>query len=88
MVSLPWKAAGHAETCPYDTMSYVRKDDVKAVLGRVLTWPKPAQEKAVASLRAIEPRMGVRQRIPRDADCSEVATDKEVEAAFRFFGAA
>jgi hypothetical protein len=27
---------------------------VKAVLGRVLTWPAPAQEEAVASLRAIE----------------------------------
>jgi hypothetical protein len=67
------------------------KEDVNEVLGPVPTWPKPAQEEAVASLRAIEPRMGDRQRIPRDAggaDCSEVATDKEVEAAFRFFGAA
>jgi hypothetical protein len=27
---------------------------VKEVLGRVLTWPKPAEEEAVASLRAIE----------------------------------
>jgi hypothetical protein len=32
----------------------MKKDDVKAVLGRVLTWPAPAQEQAVASLRAIE----------------------------------
>jgi hypothetical protein len=32
----------------------MKKGDVKAVLGRVLTWPAPAQEEAVASLRAIE----------------------------------
>jgi hypothetical protein len=29
-------------------------DHVKAVLGRVLTWPAQAQEEAVASLKAIE----------------------------------
>jgi hypothetical protein len=32
----------------------MKKGDVKAVLGRVLTWPEPAQAEAVASLRAIE----------------------------------
>jgi hypothetical protein len=39
------------KTC---TISDTKKDDLKAVLGRVLTWPAPAQEEAVASLRAIE----------------------------------
>jgi hypothetical protein len=37
-----------------DMMTDMKRDDVKAVLGRVLTWPAPAQEEAVASLRAIE----------------------------------
>ena len=32
----------------------MKKDDVQAVLGRVLTWPVQAQEEAIASLRAIE----------------------------------
>jgi hypothetical protein len=32
----------------------MKKVDVRAVLGRVLTWPAKAQEEAVASLRAIE----------------------------------
>ena len=38
----------------YGTMSDMKKDDVNAVLSRVLTWPAEAQEEAVASLRAIE----------------------------------
>jgi hypothetical protein len=45
---------GSAENGRYVTISDMKKDDVKAVLGRVLTWPAPAQEEAVASLRAIE----------------------------------
>jgi hypothetical protein len=32
----------------------MKKEDVKAVLGRVLTWPEGAQREAVATLRAIE----------------------------------
>jgi hypothetical protein len=32
----------------------MKKAGVKAVLGRVLTWPEPAQEEAIASLRGIE----------------------------------
>ena len=43
-----------AERGRYGTISDMKKDDVKAVLGRVLTWPAPAQKEAVASLRAIE----------------------------------
>ena len=38
----------------YVRMSDMKKDDVKAVLGRVLTWPAEAQKEAVATLRAIE----------------------------------
>jgi hypothetical protein len=58
--------------------------------------PKPAQEEAVASLRAIEHEWVTGDEYHAtpeeleaidEADCSEVATDKEVEAAFRFFGA-
>jgi hypothetical protein len=78
-------------------MCDMRKDDVKAVLGRVLTWPAPAQEEAVASLRAIEGEWvsgGEYEATPEeleaidDADRSEVASDKEVEHAFRSFRAA
>jgi hypothetical protein len=95
--ALLMQTAGRAETWPYDTMGYVRKEAVKAVLGRLLTWPKPAQEEAVASLCAIEhewvtgdeyhPTPEELEAID-EADCSEVATDDEAEAAFRFFGAA
>jgi hypothetical protein len=72
----------------------MKKDDVKAVLGRVLTWPAPAQEEAVASLRAIEDELvggGDYHATPEElkaideADRSGVATEDEVEAAFRSF---
>ena len=43
-----------AEIGRYGRMSDMKKDDVKAVLGRVLTWPAEAQREAVATLRAIE----------------------------------
>jgi hypothetical protein len=35
-------------------MKNMKKNDVKAVLGRVLTWPAEAQRQAVATLQAIE----------------------------------
>jgi hypothetical protein len=71
----------------------IKKDDVKAVLGRVLTWPAPAQEEAVASLRAIEDEWvgGDYHATPQElkaideADRSGVASEEEVEAAFRAF---
>jgi hypothetical protein len=74
----------------------MKKDDVKAVLGRVLTWPAPAQEEAVATLRAIEDEWigGDYQATPEEleaideADRSGVASDNEVEAAFRSFRSA
>jgi hypothetical protein len=75
-------------------MSDMKKDDVKAVLGRVLTWPAEAQQEAVATLRAIEDEWvgrGDYHATPEelaaidDADRSGVATEDEVEVAFRSF---
>ena len=80
----------------YVRMFHMKKDDVKAVLGRVLTWPAEAQKEAVATLRAIEEEWvsGDYNATPEeleaidDADRSGVATDDEVEAAFSTFRAA
>jgi hypothetical protein len=75
-------------------MSDMEKDDVKAVLGRVLTWPAQAQEEAVASLRAIEEEWiggSGYHATPEEldaideADRSGVATEDEVEAALKAF---
>ena len=71
----------------------MKKDDVKAVLGRVLTWPAPAQQEAVASLRAIEDEWvgGDYHATPEEltaideADRSGVASEAEAEAAFKTF---
>jgi hypothetical protein len=77
----------------YVRMSDMKKDDVNAVLGRVLTWPAEAQKEAVATLRAIEEEWvsGDYNATPEeleaidDADRSGVATEDEVEAAFSTF---
>jgi hypothetical protein len=74
-------------------MSGMKKDDVKAVLGRVLTWPAEAQQEAVATLRAIEEEWvgGDYHATPEEleaideAERSGVATEEEVEAAFKTF---
>jgi hypothetical protein len=75
-------------------MSDMNKNDVKAVLGRVPTWPAGAQQQAVASLRALEEEwLGggdyhatlAELAAVDDADRSGVATEDEVEAAFRSF---
>ncbi len=71
----------------------MKKDDVKAVLGRVLTWPAGAQEEAVASLRAIEEEWvspfelssDDREALERSADDvrhGRFAEDYEVEEVF------
>jgi hypothetical protein len=60
-------------------MSDMKKDDVKAVLGRVLTWPAEAQKEAVATLRAIEEEWEI---IEARAARRDLATDKEVEQVF------
>jgi hypothetical protein len=74
-------------------MSDMKKADVKAVLGRVLTWPAPAQEDAVASLRAIEDEWADsfdlssddREALERSADDvreGRLADDEEVREMF------
>jgi hypothetical protein len=69
------------------------KDQVKAVLDRVLTWPPEAQEEAVASLATIEEHFTSLQTLsPEDHDAlsrsaedvrhGRYATDDQVKAVF------
>jgi hypothetical protein len=68
----------------------MKKDDVKAVLGRVLTWPAEAQREAVATLRAIEEEWVGGDDITDEeweviearARRRDLATDEEVEQVF------
>jgi hypothetical protein len=73
-----------AESGRYGLMRDMKKDDVKAVLGRVLTWPAPAQEEAVASLRAIEDEwMDSFELSSDDREALERSADDVREAAWR-----
>jgi hypothetical protein len=89
----PKRVHRRRENRRYVRMSDMKKDDVKAVLGRVLTWPAEAQKEAVATLRAIEEEWvsGDYNATPEeleaidDADRSGVATEDEIEAAFSTF---
>jgi hypothetical protein len=86
---------GHRVDCGlYGIITGMKKHDVKQVLRRVLTWPEPAQEEALALLRAIEnERVGggdyhaTAEELTAidEADRSGVASEEEVEAAFRAF---
>ena len=81
--------ADRAENRRYGRIADMEKDDVKAVLGRVLTWPPDDQEKVARFVREVEQRRA-------DDDISEeeweiiearaarrdLATDKEVEQVF------
>ena len=69
------------------------KDQVKAMLDRVLTWPPEAQEEAVASLATIEEQVSALQTLsPDDRDTlsrsaedvrlGKYATDDQVKAIF------
>jgi hypothetical protein len=69
------------------------KDQVKAVLDRVLTWSPEAQEEAVASLAMIEEQFTSLQMLsPEDRDAlsrsaedvreGKYATDDQVKAVF------
>jgi hypothetical protein len=79
-----------AEIGRYGRMSDMKKGDVKAVLGRVLTWPAEAQREAVATLRAIEEEWVSGGDITDEeweviearARRSDLATDEEVEQVF------
>jgi hypothetical protein len=76
-------------------MSDMKKDDVKAVLGRVLTCPPDEQEKVARFVRAVEQRradddIGEEEWeiIEARAARRDLATDKEVEQVFsRYRGA-
>jgi uncharacterized protein YbaP (TraB family) len=69
------------------------KDQVKAMLDRVLTWPPEAQEEAVASLATIEEQFAALQtltsddrealwRSAEDVREGKYATDDQVKAIF------
>jgi len=72
------------------------KDQLKAVLDRVLTWPAEAQEEAVASLQTIEEELLGAQEISasdvdalkrsaEDVRAGRFATDGQVEKVFGRF---
>jgi hypothetical protein len=69
------------------------KEQVKKVLDRVLTWPPERQEEAAEILLEIEAELGssgyhASPEEPQaldDAEQSGIASDDEVEAAFRSF---
>jgi hypothetical protein len=69
------------------------KEQVKAVLDRVLTWPPERQEEAAEILLEIEAELESQPyhatpeelRELDEAERSGIASDQEVEAAFRAF---
>jgi hypothetical protein len=69
------------------------EEQVKAVLHRVLTWPRERQEELAKIALEIEAEIGTRvyHATPEElqaideADRSGVASEHEVEAAFRTF---
>jgi hypothetical protein len=73
----------------------MRNDDVKAVLGRVLTWAPDEQEKVARFVREVEQRRADDdiseeewEIIEARATRRDLATDKEVEQVFsRYRGA-
>jgi len=77
-------------------MPSMTKDQLKAVLDRVLTWPPKAQEAAVASLQTIEEDfMGSHElsssdrealaRSAEDVRAERFASDEKVKATFDRF---
>ena len=84
-----------AENRRYVKIADMKKDDVKAVLGRVLSWPPDDQEKVARFVREVEQRradddIGEEEWeiIEARAARRDLATDKEVEQVFsRYRGA-
>ena len=79
----------HAGNRRYGRIADMKKDDVKAVLGRVLTWPPDEQEKVARFVREVEQRRGDDnigeeewEIIEARAARRDLATDKEVEQVF------
>ena len=74
-------------------MSFMAKEQVKAVLDRVLTWPPERQEEVAEIVLEIEAELGSpvyyatpdELRALDEAEQSGIASDQEVEAAFRSF---
>ena len=78
-----------AENRRYGRIADMKKDDVKAVLGRVLTWPADEQEKVARFVREVEQRRADDdiseeewEIIEARAARRELASDKEVEQVF------
>ena len=78
-----------AENRRYGRIADMKKDDVKAVLGRVLSWPPDEQEKVARFVREVEQRradddIGEEEWeiIEARAARRDLATDKEVEQVF------
>lgn len=69
------------------------KEQVKTILDRVLTWPRERQEELAEIVLEIEAEFGSHVYQPTqeelqaldEAEQSGVASDQEVEAAFRTF---
>jgi hypothetical protein len=86
---------GRAEIGQYVTISHMKKDDVKAVLGRVLMWPPDDQEQVARFVREVEQRradddIGEEEWeiIEARAARRDLATDKQVDQVFsRYRGA-
>ena len=90
-----WRVGDGAENRRYVRIADMKKDDVKAVLGRVLSWPPDEQEKVARFVREVEQRragddIGEEEWeiIEARAARRDLATDKEVEQVFsRYRGA-
>jgi hypothetical protein len=67
------------------------KEQIKAVLDRVLTWPPERQNEAAEILLEIEAELHAYHATPEElreldeAEQSGIASDQEIEAAFRAF---
>ena len=87
--SIVSKGTDRAESRRYVRIADVKKDDVKAVLDRVLTWPPDDQEKVARFVREVEQRradddIGEEEWeiIEARAARRDLATNKEIELVF------
>jgi hypothetical protein len=83
------KAGDRAENRRYVRIADMKNDDVKAVLGRVLSWPADDQEKVARFVREVEQRradddIGEEEWeiIEARAARRDLPTDKEVKQVF------
>jgi hypothetical protein len=79
--------------CSLMVYRVMTKEQIKAVLDRVLTWPPERQNEAAEILLEIEAELGPHAyhatpeelRELDEAEQSGIASDQEIEAAFRAF---